>query len=264
MVQQLRVSGGSRRARWIGAAAAVALGVHALPVAAVETPVLVLNSASAPPFATDAGDGFLDIVIGEAFRRAGLRYKIVRLSAERGLKNANDGIEDGEFARIGGMEKMYPNLVPVPGKVVDYHFVAFSRDPKLNNATWDTLAPLSVGLLRGWKIYERSLKPGTQMTAVDTPEQLFSILDKNRIDVALYERSLGLALIKKMGIKDVHVVEPALTELAMYTYLHKKHADKVPKIAAALQELKTEGFYKKHCLDIFTPLSIPTEQCSTK
>ena len=231
---------------------------------AAEPPTLVLNSSSAPPFATDAGDGFLDIVIGEAFRRAGLSLKIMRLSAERGLKNANDGLEDGELARIGGMEKMYPNLIQVPGKVVDYHFVAFTRQAKLNSTRWDNLEPLSVGFLRGWKIYERSLKPGTRTTVVDAPEQLFSILDKDRIDVALYERSLGMALIEKMGIKNIHVVEPAFTELEMFIYLHKKHADKVPALASALHDLKAEGFYERACMKIFTPLAIPTGQCRTK
>jgi len=245
-------------------AATLLLALQCNATAAAELPTLVLNSASAPPFATDSGDGFLDIIIGEAFRRAGLGLKIVRLSGERGLKNANDGLEDGELARIGGMEKMYPNLVPVPGKVVDYHFVAFTRHAKLNNASWETLEPLSVGFLRGWKIYERSLKPGTKTTVVDTPEQLFSILDKDRIDVALYERSLGMALIEKMGIKNLHVVEPALTELEMFIYLHKKHADKVPAVASALHDLKAEGFYERACVKTFTPLGIPTGQCGTK
>lgn len=240
------------------------LSVCCAATPAAEPQSLVLNSASAPPFATDAGDGFLDIIVGEAFRRAGLSFKLVRLSAERGLKNANDGIEDGELARIGGMEKMYPNLIPIPGKVLDYHFVAFTRHAQLNNASWESLQPLSVGYLRGWKIYERSLMPGTRVTVVDTPEQLFSILDKNRIDVALYERSLGTALVKTLGIKDVHVVEPSLTELEMFIYLHKKHAAKVPAVASALHDLKAEGFYARTCLGIFTPLGIPTDQCQTK
>jgi len=240
------------------------LALQCVATPAAEPQTLVLNSASAPPFATDAGDGFLDIIIGEAFRRAGLGIKIVRLSGERGLKNANDGLEDGELARIAGMEKMYPNLVMVPGKVVDYHFVAFTRQAKLAGTGWDSLEPMSVGYLRGWKIYERSLKPATRTTVVDTPEQLFSILDKDRIDVALYERSLGMALIEKMGIKNVHVIEPAFTELEMFIYLHKKHADKVSAVASALHDLKAEGFYERACVKTFTPLAIPTDQCRTK
>ena len=243
---------------------ALLLAVHCAASAADESAILVLNTASAPPYFTDAGDGLLNIVIGEAFRRAGLRFKIVRLSGERGLKNSNDGIEDGELARIGGMEKMYPNLIPVPGKVADANFVAFTRDAKLNNANWDTLVPLSVGHLRGWKVFERNIKPGTQVTLVDTPEQLLSMLDKDRIDVALYERSAGLALAKKLGIKNLHVVDPPFFELPLFIYLNKKHADKVPKIASALDELKAEGFYERACLEIFTPLEIPTAQCMRK
>ena len=240
------------------------LALHCSALAASEPPALVLTTASYPPYFTDSGDGLLNIVIGEAFRRAGLRFTIVRLSGERGLKNANEGIEDGELARIGGMEKMYPNLIPVPGKIVDAHFVAFTRNAELKNITWDRLTSLSVGHLRGWKIFERNIQPGTQVTVVDTPEQLLSILDKNRIDVALYERSAGLALVKKMGIQDLHVVDPAFFDLPLFIYLNKKHADKVPRIASALHDLKAEGFYERACLKIFTPLAIPTDQCMTK
>lgn len=238
--------------------------MHCTTAAADEPPVLVLNTASAPPYFSETGDGLLNIVIGEAFRRCELRFKIVRLSGERGLKNSNEGIEDGELARTGGMEQMYPNLIPVPGKVADVSFVAFTHDKSLDIASWDMLVPLSVGHLRGWKIFEKNIKPGTQVTVVDTPEQLLSMLDKDRIDVALYERSAGLALAKKMNAKNIHVIDPPFFELPLFMYLNKKHADKVPKIAAALADLKAEGFYERTCLDIFTPLEIPTAQCMRK
>ena len=250
--------------RTISSTMALLLAAHCAMASSEESPVLVLNTASAPPYFTEAGDGLLNIVIGEAFRRAGLRFKIIRLSGERSLKNSNDGIEDGELARIGGMEKMYPNLIPVPGKVADANFVAFTRNAKLNNADWDTLVPLSVGHLRGWKVFERNIKSGTQVTLVDTPEQLLTMLDKDRVDVALYERSAGLALAKKLGIKNLHVVDPPFFELPLFMYLNKKHADKVPKIASALNDLKAEGFYERACLKIFMPLEIPTAQCMRK
>ncbi|MHB1292247.1 MAG: substrate-binding periplasmic protein [Sulfuricella sp.] len=231
--------------------------------AANET-TLVLNDTNEPPYTTKAGDGFLDIVVGEAFRRAGLRLKLVKLPAERGLINANAGIEDGDLSRIAGLEKNYPNLVRVPEKLVDWHFVAFTRQTKPTETSWAVLETLSVGHIKGWKIYEQNLKPNTQITTVDTPEQLFAMLDKNRIDVALYERLLGQALTKQMHMTDIHVAEPPLAVREMFIYLNKRHADKVPAIAAALRAIKADGTYGKICREKFAALATTTSQCAAK
>ena len=231
---------------------------------AVNAPTLVLNDTNAAPFTTEAGDGLLDIIAGEAFRRAGYRLKLVRLPAERGLLNANAGIEDGDLTRIAGLEKNYPNLIRVPEKLVDWHFVAFARQAKLDHANWEMLQPLSVGHIKGWKIFEQNLKPTTHITTAETPEILFSMLDKNRIDIALYSRWMGLALVEQLGIKNIRVVEPALAVREMFIYLHRRHADKIPSIAAALRAIKAEGMYAKVCREKFAPLAMPAAQCDVK
>lgn len=241
-----------------------ALAVSGNASHAANEPTLVLSDVYDTPYTTETGNGFLDLVIEEAFRRAGLRLKMVRVSPERALLNANAGIEDGVSARIAGLEKSYPNLVRVPEKVLDLHFVAFARQAKLTNMSWESLAPISVGHIQGWKIYEQNLKRGTPTTIVDTAEQLFAMLDKNRIDVALYERWLGLALTKKMGIINIRVVEPPLAVREMFIYLHRRHADKIPAIAAALRAIKAEGMYTKACREKFAPLAAPTSQCEVK
>lgn len=231
---------------------------------AVNETTLVLNDTNDPPFTTKAGDGFLDIVAGEAFRRAGLRLILVKLPPERGLVNANAGIEDGDLTRIAGLEKKYPNLVRVPEKLMDWHFVAFARNAEPATASWAKLEPYTVGHIKGWKIFEQSLVPATHITTADNSEQLFSMLDKNRIDVALYERWLGYALARQMRIQNIHVVEPPLAVKEMYIYLHQRHADKVPAIAAALRAIKAEGQYTKICREKFAPLSSSVSQCEVK
>jgi len=242
----------------------LALAVSGTTSHAADGPTLVLSDTYDAPYTTEAGDGFLDIVAAEAFRRAGLHLKMVRVSPERALLNANAGVEDGVSARIAGLEKNYPNLVRIPEKILDFPFVAFARQTKLTSANWETLASLSVGHIQGWKIFEQNLKPGTQVTVVDDAEQLFTMLDKNRVDVALYERWLGLALAEKMGIKNIHVVEPALAEREMFIYLNKRHADKVSAIAAALRAIKADGTYGKICREKFAPLAANISQCAAK
>ncbi|MBT9612639.1 MAG: transporter substrate-binding domain-containing protein [Burkholderiales bacterium] len=259
---RLRSGNNSKRIWLTGILLALAFGGSASHAA--NEPTLVLSDTYDTPYTTETGDGFLDRVVDEAFRRAGLRLKMVRVSPERALLNANSGIEDGVSARIAGLEKNYPNLVRVPEKVLDFPFVAFASQAKLTSANWDTLASVSVGHIHGWKIFEQNLKPGTPTTIVDTAEQLFTMLDKNRIDVALYERWLGLALAKQMGIKNIRVVEPALADREMFIYLNKRHADKVPAIIAALRSLKADGTYTKICREKFAPLAASTTQCEVK
>lgn len=225
---------------------------------------LVLNDTNDPPFTTNAGDGFLDIVAGEAFRRAGLKLKLVKLPPERGLVNANAGVEDGDLTRIIGLEKSYPNLVRVPEKLIDWHFVVFARQERPREASWSTLENYSVGHIKGWKIFEQNLSPSTHITTVDNPEQLFSMLDKNRIDAALYERWLGHALARQMGVQMVHVVEPPLAVREMFIYLHRRHADKIPAIASALRAVKADGTYSKVCREKLSSFAVSTSQCELK
>ena len=85
----------------------VALG--AAVASAAETPELVLNNVNDAPFTTPQGDGFLDRVAREAFARAGRRVRLVALPPERGLRNVNEGIEDGDLTRIAGMEHFCEN-----------------------------------------------------------------------------------------------------------------------------------------------------------
>lgn len=242
--------------------AALALYGHAAHDA--DPPTLTLNDAFDAPLTTQAGDGFLDTIVGEAFRRAGLRLKLVRLPAERGLINANAGIEDGDLSRIAGLENIYPNLVRVPEKTLDMHFVAFARAANPLQASWEALETLAVGHIKGWKIFEQNLRPATHITTTDNAVQLFTILEKNRIDVALYDRWQGYALAKRMQIDGIHVAEPPLAVREMFIYLHRRHAAKVPAIAAALRAIKAEGMYTRICQEKFAPLATPTLQCETK
>lgn len=234
------------------------------PTQAADEPTLVLNDANSAPFTNEAGTGLVDVVAREAFRRAGLHLKLIRLPAERALLNANAGVEDGEVSRIAGIEKAYPNLMPVPEKLVDHHFVAFTRNAKLMNATWESLTPFSVGYIRGYKIIESNLKPGTRSTTANDAEQLLTMLDKGRVEIAIYRRWEGIVLAQKLGIKDIRIIEPSLAEKEIFIYLHKRHADKVPKIASALRQIKAEGLFARACREAFAGFKPLPAQCDAR
>lgn len=222
---------------------------------------LVLNNPTAPPFTTANHNGLLDIVVGEAFHRAGLRMKLVKLPAERGLINANEGIDDGDLSRIAGIEKVYPNLIRVPEKIFDMEFVAFSRSKLVKHASWNSLKPYSVGYITGWKIFEQNLLPGTEITTAEAPQQLMNMLELGRIQFALYSRWMGLAILKEMHNEDIRVVEPALAQRAMYIYLNKRYRRFIPNLTRALREIKQEGMYTRVCEETFSAITQPNGQC---
>lgn len=211
---------------------------------AAEVPVLVLNDTNEPPLTTTDGSGFLDAVAGEAFRRAGVRLRLVKLPAERGLINANAGIEDGDLVRIAGLEAQYPNLVRVPEKLIDWEFTAFSKDATLP-ARWETLRTRPVGHIRGWKIYEQQFAGAPHVVTAEDSAQLFRQLQFDRIEVALYARWQGLSLIRRQGLKGVYALEPPLATREMFIYLNRRHVALVPKLAQALRAIKAEGLYDR-------------------
>lgn len=221
-----------------------ALLLAAASVGAGELPALVLNDPNEPPFTTTDGQGFLDLVAGEAFRRAGVRLQLVRLPAERGLVNANAGLEDGDLTRIAGLEASYPNLIRVPEKLADWEFSAFStQGPR--HAGWESLRTRSLGHIRGWKIYEHKLAATPAEITAENAAQLFRLLRLGRIEIALFERWQGLARIEREQLAGVQVLEPPLARREMYIYLHKRHAALVPRIARALRDIKAEGLYDR-------------------
>ena len=98
---------------------------------------LKINTSIKPPFSTAALDGYFDLFIMELFTRSDIAVELVRLPPERALRYANDGVSDGEIPRIDGLSSVYPNIVLVPEKVIDYHFVAFSQPQPLPEIAFD-------------------------------------------------------------------------------------------------------------------------------
>ncbi|VAX17201.1 hypothetical protein MNBD_NITROSPINAE02-347 [hydrothermal vent metagenome] len=198
-----------------------------------------------PPISNETETGIVETVIKEAFKRIGVNISIENLPAERSLISANDGITDGEYIRISGLDKYYPNLVQVREKIIDFEFVAFSMEMDFKTVGWKSLKPYSVGIITGWKILENNVVGTLHRTDVQNALQLFTLLAKGRADVVIFEKMMGIEMAKSLFLDDVKILEPPLAEKEMFLYLHKKHRKLVPRVEAALKEMKIDGTYKK-------------------
>jgi polar amino acid transport system substrate-binding protein len=207
-------------------------------------PVLTLNDSNKAPFTTKNGDGFLDLVLLEVFRRIGYTLHMVRLPPERGLLSANQGIVDGDVNRIAGLDSLYLNLLPVPEKIRNSEFCALSKSAGLVNRV-DELNNWVVGHIKGWKIYDKMMAGSDKVITANSPQQLFRLLDMGRIDVALYSCAEGLDMARQLGVKGIKILKPAFKQRALFLYLNKRHAALLPKISKALIEIKREGLYAR-------------------
>lgn len=188
----------------------------------------------------------LELLSREVFQRAGLEFRLVSNPSERSLFMANQGEVDGEGLRISGLSSQYPNLIQVPERFIGISFVAFSKNATINlDQSWESLKPYRVAFITGWKMFESNASGAKSVTKVDKPEQMFRMLDGGRVDLALYTRVDGIALLRSLGLSSIAPIYPALKDVDMYLYLHRKHEALAPRIAQALREMKGDGTYNK-------------------
>lgn len=206
---------------------------------------MLLTTSMTSPLSKDDQTGFYDQVLIEAFRRVEQPVRITHLPTERSITNANLGVTDGEFPRVSGLERLYPNLLEIPEKIVDFEFVAFTWRSDIQMKDWTSCKPYNVAIVRGWKILEANLSDVKSLVKVKNQKLLFSLLGNRRADIAVYSRFEGLEIIKQLGLKSVWVLEPPLATRAMFLYLNKKHSHLVPLITKQLRNMKRDGTYDR-------------------
>jgi len=224
---------------------------------AFSQPNIVLNTAFGPPVSNDSQTGFADQVITEAFRRIGYQLETIRMPAERALINANRGIDDGDLARVAGLETKYPNLIRVPESYLSIDMVLFSKKkPEFIVNGWESVKSHSLAIISGWKIMETNfarLGNSVEIIKTDNIEQSIALLKKNRVDFIAYSNWSGLEYLKSRNIGDIKLLKPPLAQPTFFVYLHKKHEDLVPKLANAIREMKQDGTIKTMFEKILKP-----------
>ena len=207
---------------------------------------LRLGSSYYPPITTPNKDGVMDLIYKELGQRLQIDIIVGDLeTAERVLLNANNGTDDGDVGRVLGLEKIYTNLISVSVPIYHYEMVVFSKNVTLKSIDAKSIMPFDIGILRGWKILENISKGAQSVSSLESSEQVFNMLDKGRIQIALFEKSQGLLVLKEMGLKEINALQPNLLEGDFYLYLHKKHKMLIPKITATLLKMQKDGTIKR-------------------
>ncbi len=183
-------------------------------------------------------------ILEEAYSKLGYTVEFKSLQDELALKKSNKGEMDGEMVRVVGIEKKYPNLIPIRVPYLIAENLLFAREDwskKINE--WDDLIPIvkdkgDIGLRAGLKKGEHELNSrNIPFTIFNTNKDALKMLSQGKIDLVYEERLTGAAILKKLGIKNVKVIDPPLDSVALYHYVHKSNRHIVPKLEQAFREI---------------------------
>jgi len=183
-------------------------------------------------------------IFKEVYRRLGIDIIIKKYPAERALHLANKGDLDGDLVRRAIIVEIAPNLLQVPTAIYRGQATAFSKNKTFSIKGWQSLSPYKVAIIRGHKIAEANTRLFNR-EIINTPEALFYFLQQDRADTVIYPHVAGMAYLKKFGLTDIYPLSPPLDTVPLYHFLHKKHADLVPKVNKIIQDIVKEGLPKK-------------------
>lgn len=184
------------------------------------------------------GAEILKVVYG----RLAIPVEFVDLPAKRSLLESSEGRVDGEVQRILAVQTQYPTLVALHPSFNYIEPSAFVKDTELRVDGWPSLAPHSVGIVRGVGSSEAGTRGMTRVEAVSTMDQLMQALAAGRYEVAVNDRFSGLLVIQRLGLASVvRAVEPPLQHIPLHHFLHERHRAMVPRIEQVLRSMQASG-----------------------
>jgi ABC-type amino acid transport substrate-binding protein len=223
------------RRRWLQAAAAAALG--AIGTVRAQAAVRIARLENVP-------DQFLGgEMLAAIYKRLGIGVEFVDLPAKRSLIESSEGRVDGEVQRILAVQDQYPTLVAVQPSFNFIEPAAFVRSGvSLRVEGWKSLAPRSIGIVRGVGSSERGTQGMAAVEPVTTMENLMQSLDAGRFEVAVNDRFSGLLVIRKLGLEGkLQPVDPPLEHIPLHHFLHERHRELVPKVGQVIRGMQVSG-----------------------
>jgi ABC-type amino acid transport substrate-binding protein len=144
--------------------------------------------------------------------------------------------------RILAVQGEYPSLIAVRPSINYIEPSAFVKQRDFPIDGWNSIAPYSIGIVRGVGSSERGTNGMARVEAVATMDQLMQMLASGRIEVAVNDRFSGVLVNKKLRLDSlVRPLSPALEHIPLYHFLHERHRDLVPRIEGVIRDMEATG-----------------------
>ena len=175
------------------------------------------------------------IILNKAYTSLGIEPKLVILPSARSLEQANAGIYDGELARPKGIERYFPNLIPVDMPISEYSYTfARIQGDKYQPVHLKDLTDKDVGYPRGDVFLRSAFQRKSSMEAADG-KMLLGLLNTKRLTYAV--AGYGQMEDFRDAFPEVELVrDPIITQM-LYHYLHVDRIELVDSLAEQLRIL---------------------------
>lgn len=206
-------------------------------------------------FATHTGpplSDYLEEVIREALKPYSIEVEVIDLPGSRVIVQVNSGRIDGDLARVEDFNSISDfataNYLRISEPLVLAEIAMITlAENKLNlQPTWKSINQGSVAFLRGSKTIRKYLREYNRVSLNDNL-QLLELVKNKRVDSAVMFGVIAEHLLKQNPelnqVLKIH--QPPVMSFHLFTYLHKKHAELVPKLEHSLRQLKQNGFIQR-------------------
>jgi polar amino acid transport system substrate-binding protein len=180
-------------------------------------------------------------ILKVVYAKLGMPIEIVAVSGKRALMESSEGRLDGEVHRIVEIDSIYPSLLKIPTAINHIEATVFAKNIDYLPVGCASLEGKLIGIVRGVIYAELCIEGLNKMAIFPDSVSLMKSLDKNIVDYVVTARFNGLVQLKKLGINSIIALKPALSKKPLFHYLHKKHADLIPKVNSVIIAMAKSG-----------------------
>lgn len=179
-------------------------------------------------------------LIESLYREIGVEINTLEVPPARQARMMELGQLDAVVALPPGFNRQHPEYIRLEVPISSIKMMLFTTRTDLE---WPLPPGLSVGLLRGMSTSTRSRLPeGLQVVEVNNQSQMMRMVVRQRLDLVALPRIEGLAAIEALGLDNVHIIGPAVSEVSVYHYLHERHRDLVEPLTQVMQGWHDSGY----------------------
>lgn len=216
-------------------AAALAWGMSCAAAAAAPASLRIARIEAIP-------DQLVGAALLEAvYRRLDIRLEFVDMPAKRALVESSEGRVDGEIQRVLDVGSEYPTLLALRPSLNYIEPSVFVKRLELRVDGWRSIAPYSIGIVRGVGSSERGTKGMGRVEAVASMDQLMAMLADDRLDLAVNDRFSGELVCRRLHLDAIRPLSPPLEHIPLYHFLNERHRALVPRVEAVLREMSASG-----------------------
>jgi len=186
-------------------------------------------------------------VLKVAYAKLGITVEGKIFPAARALAQSDAGMTDGEVHRIKAIAPQHPNLIRIDIPINVVEGMAVTCDRTIDTTVVENISQYHLGIKIGTRYVEKLVDGMPSVVRKADENKLTQLLKAGRLDVVIGDRPWAISETLKADGECVRINEPPLVTIPLYHYLHKRHADLVPRIAKVLREMKESGEMEEVC-----------------